>query len=957
MTFPTRAAVAGLLLAISHPALTGALTAQEPAVANAEAADSRPVWPFEASDLPVDPDYTFGQLPNGLRYVLRENATPEGTALVRMRIGSGSLAENEDERGLAHFLEHMAFNGSTNIPEGEMVKLLEREGLAFGADTNAATGFDAVTYRLNLPRNDEALLDTALMLMRETASELTISDDAVERERGVILAERRDRRNFAQAAREDGYEFITPGARYTQRLPIGAPEVLASATAADLRALYELTYTPSNTVLVIVGDYPVEVMETAVKARFADWSPAPAPVEPETGPVDVTRNGLTDIYLDPALSESISLTVLGPWIDEPDTRANREGAILRGIAYRIVQRRLARMARAEDAPFRTARFSASDVFEDARSNSLTIATEDGAWRDGVVAAVREVNQAMVYGFSQAEVAEQLANFRTALENRVAGSETRSNSAYAQSALNLVANQVVPTRPEFQLSVLERLEPGITPQTVHAALMERVLPLDEPLIRFQGRSAPDGGEEALRTAWADGMSAAIAPPAANDDAGSFAYEDFGEPGEVVSDTRDDRLGFRYITFANGLRLTLKATDIREDRVAYRLSLDGGTLMNTREDPLRTYLVPSLPAGGLGRHSADELQTIMAGRSVALNVSNNVDVFSFTGGTTTRDLPLQMQLLAAGLTDPGYRPEALARFRRGISNFFATLDATPARAYSSASGAILSGGDPRFSLQPREAYETLTFEGLEAAIADRWENGALEMALVGDFEEDEAIEAVAATLGALPPREVEFLPRTEARSRRFASNANGYTLTHTGEADQALVRIVWPTDDDADFAEELRMQLLARAVRIGLTEQLREELGQAYSPVATSSMSQIYPDYGVFVVSASVDVEETEATRAAIATVIEEMRSAPLDPDLVERARAPLLEAYDNALKSLGGWMQLADRAQSQSDRLERWFTGPDLLRAITPEDLQESARRFLSPQDAVEFVVLPQEAVE
>ncbi len=231
-------------------------------------ASGEPVWYFEQSDVPVDQGYTFGRLDNGMRYILRQNATPEGTAMVRMRIDSGSLDETETERGLSHFLEHMAFNGSKGIPEGEMIKLLEREGLAFGADTNASTGFDAITYMLNLPRNDEALLDTALMLMRETASELTIAPDAVDRERGVVLAERRDRANYAQRAQEDNFRFIAPGARFADRLPIGTLEVLQTGSAKDLRGLYQRSYTPANTVLVIVGDYPVGVMEANLESAL-----------------------------------------------------------------------------------------------------------------------------------------------------------------------------------------------------------------------------------------------------------------------------------------------------------------------------------------------------------------------------------------------------------------------------------------------------------------------------------------------------------------------------------------------------------------------------------------------------------------------------------------------------------------------------------------------------------------
>ncbi len=956
MKIARSAFAAGLLLTLPNIALTSSLAAQEASEATIEAAAHRPIWPFENSDLPVDPSFTFGRLDNGMRYILRQNATPEGTALVRMRIDSGSLDETDEERGLSHYLEHMAFNGSTNIPEGEMIKLLEREGLAFGADTNASTGFSAITYVLNLPRNDEELLDTALMLMRETASELTIAEDAVERERGVILAERRDRRGFQQRAQEDSFDFIAPGARFAERLPIGALEVLENTTAAQLRALYERTYTPENTVLVIVGDYPVEVMEAAIRARFADWQGGAAPQDPVTGPVDITREGETDIYLDPALSESVSISAMGEWLDRPDTIANRQTALLRTIGYGIISRRMTRLARGEDAPFRGAGFGTGNVFEDARSTGLSIASVDGEWRRGVLAAVRELNQALTFGFTDAEVNEQIQNIRTGNENAVGGYDTRSNAQFVGAALSLVSDDRIPTHPETALARFETLVPSITPESVLEALLAHVVPLENPLIRFTGRTAPEGGEEALRAAFAEGMALAIAPPEETG-AVEFAYTDFGEPGQIASDTRDDRLDMRFITFANGVRLTLKHTDTREDRVLYRMRVDGGRLMNTREDPLRTYLVASLTAGGLGQHSVDDLQSVLAGRSVGLSVSNSADGINFNGGTTPRDLELQMQLLAAGLTDPGYRAEGIAQFRRGIDNFYETLRATPGRAYSNAAGAILSDNDPRFSLSSKEDFYALDYDKLEAAIGDRLENGAIELAIVGDIDEEATITAVASTIGALPRREADFRPRSEARSRTFTQMRGEQILRHEGEADQALVRLVWPTDDDDDFAEEMQVSLLARVVRLELTDRLREELGQAYSPSASSSMSRIYPDYGTFTISTSVDVAEVEAARAAIVQMIEDLRTTPVSEDTLQRARQPLLEAFENALKSPAGWMSLADRAQSEADRLQRWFDGPDAIRSVTPEEVQAAAQKFLTLENAVQFIVLPEESSE
>jgi zinc protease len=946
------------MLALSPLALTTGLAAQGAPAAEAPASATAPApaWAFETSDVPVDPAYTFGQLGNGMRYIIRQNATPAGTALVRMRIHSGALEETDSERGLSHFLEHMAFNGSKGIPEGEMIKLLEREGLAFGADTNASTGYEAITYMLNLPRNDEALLGTALTLMRETASELTISEEAVARERGVVLAERRDRAGFGLRNYEDNVVFLAPDARYGQRLPIGTIEVLESATAAQMRALYERTYRPANTVLVVVGDYPVEVVEAAIRARFADWAPGPAPAEPEAGPIDATARGKTDIHLDPALAESVTISRLAPWRDEPDTIANRRTAALRGIGYAIVNRRLARLTRGADAPFRGASFGSGDIFEDARITSLTISSADGEWKKGVAAAVREVNQAVTYGFTRAELDEQLANIRTSLENAVKAADTRGNAVFVGAALALTSDERVPTTPRFALDEFERLAPAITPEAVWQAMRADAAPLEEPLIRFEGRTAPDGGEAALRTAFNEGMALAIAAPVDNGPL-AFGYTDFGQAGAVVSDTVEPRLGLRQIRFANGVRLTLKTTDVRKDRVAFSLAVDGGDLMNTREAPLAAYLAGSLAAGGLGKHSSDELASVLAGRSVSFELDSGTDAFTASATTTPRDLALQMQVLAATLTDPGYRPEGVERFRKNIDNFFNTLDSTPSRALSTASGAILSDNDPRFSLQPRAAFFALDYDKLRAAIGDRLAKGAIEIALVGDLDEDAAIAAVAATLGALPEREAAFNSRVENRTRSFTAIRGERRLTHKGEPDQGLLQWVWPTTDDRDPAEDRRLDLLARIVRLELTDRLREKLGQAYSPSAGSNTSHYYPGYGTFAISASVAADKIGATREAIDGLIADLRAAPVDPDVIERARKPWNEEYNNFLKDLGGWLALAARAQSEPQRIDRYLAAPALVNAITPEDIHQMALKYLVPDGTVQFVVVPQAAGE
>jgi zinc protease len=918
----------------------------------ASASQPRPAWAFLESDIPVEPAYRFGRLPNGLRYVIRQNANPKGTAMVRLEVAAGSLDEAPSERGVAHFVEHMAFNGSTHVPEGEMVRLLERNGLAFGADTNAATGFETTTYMLDLPRADPKLLDVALMLMRETASELTISPAAVARERGVILAEMRDRNTWQMRNGMDQAKFLHPQALYPDRFPIGTAETVNAATADSLRAFWRREYVPAHATIIVIGDFDPAVVEPAIVAKFADWQPAPAEPQPDPGPVDRKSHGRTEIYVDPALSERVTASRHGQWIDGPDTMAQRRENLLRQIGYAIVNRRLLRIARQPDPPFRGAGFGTGDMFRSGRTTNLIVDTIDAKWRRGLIAAAIEYRRALRYGVSPAEVAEQIANIRTATQDAAAAADTRSNAALMGAVFDLLRNDIVPSSPQSVLDRLEAFTPLITPETVHAALLHEAVPLKDPLLRFQGRVQPTGGAKAIRDAWNEAMHASLTRGADVASAG-FAYNDFGPPGTIASDTREPALGIREIRFANGVRLNLKHTDIDKDRVLVQLSVDGGDMLDTKENPLATQMVSTLPVGGLGKHSQDELQTILAGHTVSTGISSTPETFVSMAQTTPRDLQLQLEVLAAFIVDPGYRPEGEVQYRLNINNFFAQRRATPSAALGNAIGGILSDDDPRFSLQPVEAYRKLTFAKLKQDLADRLAHGAIEIGLVGDIDEEQAIALVAKTFGALPSREAYFGAYAAQRHRPFTDNHKPRVIRHTGPADQALLRLTWPTTDDSDPVETMKLELLERVMRIELTETLREKLGKAYSPSAASSSSRFWKGYGVFGVAASVDVHEVPATRQAIAETVDELRTAPVSDDLIQRARAPMIEAIENGLKSNGGWLSLVDRAQTEADEIDRYLKAKDLLTALTAADVQATALRYLVPSQEVEVLVLPE----
>lgn len=915
------------------------------------------MWDLEDSEFEPEAGWIFGRLDNGFRYIIRRNDRPEGTALVRMEVAAGSLDEREDERGYAHYVEHMAFNGSTSVPEGEMVKLLERLGLAFGADTNASTSFERTQYKLDLPRADEGLLDTALMLMRETASELTFDEAAVQREKGVILSERRVRNNYALQNTLDQLEFLFPDSRMSQRLPIGTVETLEAANARNVRAFWEREYTPQDTVVIVVGDFDPTMVERKIAERFGDWQRGIDAEQPDAGPVDLARLGETDIYIDPALTESVTLVMNDPYVDRPDTVEESVKSLLRGIGSRVIGRRLQRLRRVEDPPFRSVNFGATNFQEAASSTTLSVATEDGEWQRGLDTALDEFRRALIFGFDDAEIAEQVSTIRTRLENAAANVETRTHPGFVNDALKIARGDTVPAGPRESLALFESIAGELTPENVLAEMRETYRTFDNPLIRFTGKSAPEGGAQALRTATESALARDLTPPEATATA-EFAYSDFGDPGTIVEDgVTDDALAIRTIRFANNVRLNLKQTDLSQDRVSVHLSIDGGDMLVSAEAPLAVALTGLMASGGLGAHSTDELQSILAGRSVGMGLRSDAQTFSSGGTTTPRDLELQLQLMAAMITDPGYRPEGLGPWRAGLDDFFARMGRTPQSALSEALGPLLSDGDPRFSRQPIEAYRALDYDQLRGTISERLANGAIEIGIVGDFDEQEAIDAVAATFGALPEREADFRAYADASPRTFTGERGTVEVFHNGEPDQAILRMIWPTTDNDDWQVTSQFNMLERVARLMLTEILREELGQTYSSYANSSQSSVWDGYGTFSIGASVDVAQIGPAREAMLDVIDTLRSTPVSDDLIQRARQPVIESLNNRLKSNNGWMALVARAQSESDNIERFLTAPARYEAISAEQIHALAQQYLAPEEAVSVAVLPREKAD
>lgn len=402
----------GLLASLSCLVLAACQPATDPVEPVTEV-----VFAHEASDLPVDPAVRYGQLENGMRFAIMPNETPENVAAVRLVFNIGSLAEAEDQRGLAHFIEHMAFNGSTNMEEGDMVALLERFGLQFGPDTNAFTGYETVGYQLDLPEADTETLDTALFLMRETASELTLDIEAIDRERGVILSEARFRDTPIQRWNSALNRFRYPGTLVADRDPIGLPDVIETAQREQFADYYENFYIPGRAILVVTGDIDVADVESRIRERFADWEQPQEPrPDPQIGDVEQGRPFSVGYFYDPEVFTILTIDAVRPATPRSDSREARFQNNLAGLGDTILSRRFDTIVSSGVSPLLQAQVSHTTSFQIADRASVLAVSSPDRWEEGLALVEQELRRALEHGFTQAELDEQLANQLSALES-------------------------------------------------------------------------------------------------------------------------------------------------------------------------------------------------------------------------------------------------------------------------------------------------------------------------------------------------------------------------------------------------------------------------------------------------------------------------------------------------------------------------------------------------------------
>jgi len=933
----------------AHAQIAKAQTAKAPAPAN-----DLSHWPQDFTDIRPDPLIRFGRLPNGMRYALMHNATPSGQASFRLRFAVGSLMESDAQQGLAHFLEHMAFDGSTHVPTGEMIKILERHGLAFGADTNASTDWTETVYQLDLPKTDDDTVDTSMMLLREVASELLISQTAMDKERGVVLSEERLRDTPNYRAYKTRLEFVLPGQLASHRMPIGQVPVIQNARHADIEDIYEKYYRPERATFIAVGDFNLDAMEAKIKARFGDWRNS-HPVGPEPDLGTPARRGLqAAVTVEPGVQTSLQVGWASPADLTPDSRAKRRRDMIDNLGLAVLNRRLERITRSDAPPFLNAGASRGNAVRSARVTSLQITARGGDWKPALTSAVREERRLVQYGVLQSEIDREIAENRASLKASAAASPTRRTPNLANAVVGSLDDSDVVTDPAQDLALFEDIVKGLKADEVSAA-MRKAFEGQGPLVFLTSPKPVDGGEAAVKAAFQAAQVDPVEAPAAVADT-TWPYEHFGAPGKVIERREAANVDTTFLRFANGVRLTVKPTTFRKDQVLVQVRVGDGRLDLPKDRPTASWARSAFIEGGLKKVTAEQLDQIMTSKIVGAAFDMDDDAFVLSGATKPSDLPTQLQVLTAYLTEPGLRPEAFERMRTYAMTLHDQLEATPNGVVSEDLASLMRGGDLRWSIPSREVIAASTPADLTAMVAEPLARGAVEVIVVGDVTVDQALAATAPTLGALQ-RPPPLVPAADERRIAFpAASAQPVVRTHKGRADQAVAVAAWPTTDlFADVRGARTIRVMVEVMKLRMIDELRVAQGATYSPSANLEAAVDYPGFGYVSASVEIPPDKIPGFYETVGKIAADLRATDITPDELKRATLPRIEALGKALQTNEFWLSSLAGGQTDPRRLELIGSQIPQLQSITAAEVHKAAQTWLQPSKEWKFEVLPASA--
>jgi zinc protease len=907
--------------------------------------------------IPVDPQITVGTLPNGLRYYIRANRVPENRAELRLVVNAGSVLEDNDQQGLAHFVEHMAFNGTTHFAKQELVKFLEGIGMQFGPSINAQTGFDETTYMLQVPTDQADVLDKAFLILEDWAHNLSFDPPEIDKERGVVIEEWRLGRGADARMADAQFPVLFKGARYAERLPIGKTDILKNFKHERLKQFYADWYRPDLMAVVAVGDFSKPRVEAMIKQHFTPLQNPPNPRPRTVFEVPDHPGTLYAIATDKeATMTRVSICNKLP-VRKQDTVGLYRGKIIEHLYTGMFNNRLEDLSQKPDAPFLAAGAGLGLFVKSKEMATLNAIVKDGGIEPGLEAMLIELDRVTRFGFTATELEREKKELLRFYDSAYIERDKHDSATLAAEYIrNFSQGEDIPgIAYEYELN--KRFLPQITVEEVNAlartwaADHSRVVLVNAP--QKPGVAIPDEAKLAAVMKNATGRKIdAYVDTGANE----ALVDTLPPPGSIARVSTKDQLGIVELELSNGAKVVLKQTTLKDDNVEFRAAGPGGTSLASDKDFIAAATSSQvIAAGGLGKFDTTALRKVLAGKVVRLSPFIVETEQGVSGGASPRDMETLFQMIHLTFTQPRADKNIFQLMTSQGRAMLANQTASPEFAYNQMIQATLTQNHLRSRPMTPEMVDEMSLEkSLEFYKARFADAGNFTFFFVGNFDPETIRPLIERYLASLPSLKTHETWKNPGMA--YAKGVVQKTVQKGIEA-KSQAAIIFSGSFQYDQAHRVAMRALGMVLQTRLRETLREDLSGTYSVNVAPNPDKKPEERYTLAIAFGCNPDRTSELIKTVFTEIAALRDSGPSERLVADVREQLLREYESNTRSNDWYMaQLVDKYTYKED-LSEILTLPDRYKKLTPAAIQEAARAYLTPDNYVQVTLLPEKKVQ
>lgn len=904
--------------------------------------------------MPVDPQITIGTFANGLRYYIRTNKSPEKRAELRLVIKAGSILEDDDQQGLAHFVEHMAFNGTKNFPKHEIISFIESLGMRFGADINAYTSFDETVYMLQVPTDKPETMARAMLILEDWAHNITFDPAEIDKERGVVMEEWRSRRGAGARMQDKIFPIMLKGSRYAERLPIGKPEVIQGSKPERLKKFYSDWYRPDLMAVVAVGDFDKAAVEKLITAHFAS---IPAATTPRPRPAYDIPNHPGTVYAitsdKETTSASVEVSTLLPALKQGSIGVYRQKIVNR-LFSALLSTRLAELARQPNAPFLYAGGGRGGFLSHNHDQASLFAQvkEDGIER-GLEALLTEVERVVRFGFTATELERQKQSVLRNYERIKAEQDNRGSGSRADEYIrNFLENETLPTAND-EYTLQNRFLPEITLDEINK-LAKEWFPAQNRLVvvtapQKSGLSLPD---EAKLAAVSKTVAAKELKPYVDTISNAVLLETPPTPGAIAKTASKEPLGITEWELSNGVKVVLKPTTFRADEILFRATSPGGTSLASDKDYIPASTATQvITAGGLGKYNATDLQKILTGKVATAGPFIGELEEGLSGSSSRKDLETMFQLIYLRFTQPRADATAFSVQVTQLKTMLANQSVSPGYAFYEA----LTNARYQNHLRRRPPTPAMIDEwNLDKSLAfykDRFADASdFTFVFVGSFDLPTIKPLVERYLGALPS-----LRRKETWKDVGIARPAGVIekRVEKGIEPKSQAVIIFSGPFDYDPTQRVAIRAMTEILQMKLMETIREELGGTYGVDVSPSYQKLpRPEYSISI-QFGCDPQRTDDLVKRLLQEIEQFKTKGPTEKQVNDEKEALQREFETNSTQNGFWLsQLSIRYQYGEDLIGIWSI-PEYYKKLNAAMIQEAAKTYLNTNAYIKVTLFPE----